>query len=128
MACLARSAGRLLPTRGEPGGDGSEGDAGDGGAAEYDGAVSQIGLAHVLTHAVGPVAGDDLESVWLGLHKGEDIIPRPGTRRIQYLEENAAAADIGLTDDDMTRIDAIAPAGSAAGERGSERQISLLDR
>jgi aryl-alcohol dehydrogenase-like predicted oxidoreductase len=68
-----------------------------------------------------------LALAWL-LHKGKDIVPIPGTRRIQYLEENAASAEIALLEEDIMRIEAIAPAGSVAGERGSERQISLLDR
>jgi aryl-alcohol dehydrogenase-like predicted oxidoreductase len=67
-----------------------------------------------------------LALAWL-LHMGDDIVPIPGTRRIQYLEENVAAADISLSKEDMAKIDAIAPIGSFAGERGSERQISLLD-
>ncbi len=63
---------------------------------------------------------------WL-LHMGDDIVPIPGTRRIKYLDENVASAGISLTQEDMARIDAIAPIGSASGERGSETQISLLD-
>jgi aryl-alcohol dehydrogenase-like predicted oxidoreductase len=83
--------------------------------------------------ALSEIAGEkgvkpgQLALAWL-LHKGKDIVPIPGTRRIQYLEENVASMEIALSEDDMMRIDAIAPAGSAAGERGSERQISLLDR
>ncbi|HKJ60577.1 MAG TPA: aldo/keto reductase [Hyphomicrobiales bacterium] len=68
-----------------------------------------------------------LALAWL-LHMGRDIVPIPGTRRIQYLEENVASAGMTLSDEDMARIDAIAPIGSSAGERGSERQLSLLDR
>jgi aryl-alcohol dehydrogenase-like predicted oxidoreductase len=45
------------------------------------------------------------------------IVPIPGTKRVSYLEENAAAVDIALTDDDLTRIDAAAPVGAAAGNR-----------
>jgi aryl-alcohol dehydrogenase-like predicted oxidoreductase len=43
--------------------------------------------------------------------------PIPGTRRIKYLEENAAAADIALTAADLKALDAAAPVGAAAGER-----------
>jgi aryl-alcohol dehydrogenase-like predicted oxidoreductase len=86
-----------------------------------------------IVEALSAMANDkgvkpgQLALAWL-LHMGEDIVPIPGTRRIQYLEENVASASISLSDEDMARIDAIAPIGSAAGERGSERQISLLDR
>jgi aryl-alcohol dehydrogenase-like predicted oxidoreductase len=43
--------------------------------------------------------------------------PIPGTRRIKYLEENAAGADITLTADDLEALDAAAPVGAAAGDR-----------
>jgi aryl-alcohol dehydrogenase-like predicted oxidoreductase len=42
---------------------------------------------------------------WL-LHKGDDIVPIPGTKRRTYLEENVAAADIALTPDEMAALDA----------------------
>jgi aryl-alcohol dehydrogenase-like predicted oxidoreductase len=57
-----------------------------------------------------------LALAWL-LSQGPDIIPIPGTRRIQYLEENVAAAAVLLTTEDTQRISAAMPAGAAAGER-----------
>jgi aryl-alcohol dehydrogenase-like predicted oxidoreductase len=45
------------------------------------------------------------------------IVPIPGTKRVAYLEENAAAADVRLTDDDLRRLDEAAPVGSTAGDR-----------
>ena len=45
------------------------------------------------------------------------IVPIPGTKRVAYLEENAAAADVRLTDDDLRRLDEAAPVGAAAGDR-----------
>ena len=45
------------------------------------------------------------------------IVPIPGTKRVAYLEENAAAADVRLTDDDLRRLDDAAPAGATAGDR-----------
>jgi len=44
-------------------------------------------------------------------------VPIPGTRRIKYLEENAGAADIALTDADRAALDEAAPIGATAGER-----------
>ncbi|CAA9459972.1 MAG: Oxidoreductase, aldo/keto reductase family [uncultured Rubrobacteraceae bacterium] len=57
-----------------------------------------------------------LALAWL-LHQGGDIVPIPGTKRRQYLEENAAAADVQLTDEDLKRIEEVAPKDVAAGER-----------
>ena len=45
------------------------------------------------------------------------VVPIPGTKRVRYLEENAAAADVSLGDDDLRRLDEAAPVGAAAGER-----------
>lgn len=57
-----------------------------------------------------------LALAWV-LAQGRDIVPIPGTKRVRYLEENAAAAAIRLTNDDLAAIDAAAPAGVAVGER-----------
>jgi aryl-alcohol dehydrogenase-like predicted oxidoreductase len=53
---------------------------------------------------------------WL-LHRGDDIVPIPGTRHRKRLEENCAAAGVSLSADDLGRIDQAAPAGSFAGAR-----------
>ena len=64
---------------------------------------------------------------WL-LHKGEDIVPIPGTKRRKYLEENVAAADVRLDPADMTALDdALAPA-RIAGARYNERRMVTIDR
>jgi aryl-alcohol dehydrogenase-like predicted oxidoreductase len=62
------------------------------------------------------VAPSQLALAWL-LHRGEDVVPIPGTKRRKYLEENAAAAEIELTDEDLGRIDEATPKCVAAGER-----------
>jgi aryl-alcohol dehydrogenase-like predicted oxidoreductase len=51
------------------------------------------------------------------LAQGEDIVPIPGTKRIAYLEENAGALDVQLSDDDLRRIDEAFPLGVTAGNR-----------
>ena len=49
------------------------------------------------------------------LHRGEHIVPIPGTKHVRYLEENIAAADVSLSDAEVEQIaDALPP---AAGER-----------
>jgi aryl-alcohol dehydrogenase-like predicted oxidoreductase len=57
-----------------------------------------------------------LALAWV-LHQGDDVVPIPGTKRVPYLEENVAAVDVALTDDDLARIDAVAPHGTTAGDR-----------
>src|SRR3954463_10361726 len=67
-------------------------------AAEKDATPGQLALAWVLA-------------------QGDDIVPIPGTKRREYLEENVAAVEIDLSEDDLRRIDEAAPAGATAGER-----------
>ena len=57
-----------------------------------------------------------LALAWL-LARGDDVVPIPGTKRVRYLEENFGALDVKLTEDDLRRIDAVAPVGAAAGDR-----------
>ena len=62
---------------------------------------------------------------WL-LAQGEDILPIPGTKRLQYLEENLAALEIELSPDDLARIDEAMPPGAAAGLRYPEAQMKAV--
>ncbi|MDO8954956.1 MAG: aldo/keto reductase [Gammaproteobacteria bacterium] len=57
-----------------------------------------------------------LALAWV-LAQGNNVIPIPGTKREKYLLENIAALDIDLTDEDLNRLDRIAPIGSAKGTR-----------
>lgn len=62
---------------------------------------------------------------WL-LHQGEDIVPIPGTKRRRYLEQNAAAAAITLSSDELERIDTAFPKGIASGNRYAD--MSTVNR
>jgi aryl-alcohol dehydrogenase-like predicted oxidoreductase len=73
------------------------------------------------------VTPGQLALAWL-LHQGEDIVPIPGTKRREYLEENAAASGIGLSGEDLSRIEEVAPAGAAAGERYDEAGMQTVNR
>ncbi len=55
-----------------------------------------------------------LALAWL-LHRGENIVPIPGTRRPERLDENAGAANVALDSDTLAQIDRLAPAGLAEG-------------
>ncbi|MBG0815651.1 aldo/keto reductase [Planomonospora sp. ID82291] len=57
-----------------------------------------------------------LALAWL-LTRGEDVVPIPGTKRLRYLEENAAAADIELTADQVAALEAAVPADAVLGDR-----------
>src|SRR4029079_82722 len=59
-----------------------------------------------------------LALAWV-LAQGDDIVPIPGTKRRGYLEENIGALDVHLAPDELAEIDAILPAGAAAGSRYS---------
>ncbi len=72
----------------------------------------------------GATAGQ-LALAWV-LAQGADFVPIPGTKRTQYLRENVGAADVMLSDDDLRRLDALAPKGVAAGERYPD--MSSIDR
>jgi aryl-alcohol dehydrogenase-like predicted oxidoreductase len=69
----------------------------------------------------------ELALAWL-LAQGQDIIPIPGTKRRKYLEENAGALDVKLTQRDLKRIDEVAPHGAAAGLRYPEHMMQLVGR
>ena len=80
---------------------------------------------NTLAEQVG-VTPTQLALAWL-LHQGPDVIPIPGTKRISYLEQNAAAADVNLDADTLNALDAAVPRGAAAGDRYPEQLMSSLD-
>lgn len=67
-----------------------------------------------------------LALAWV-LARGEQIVPIPGTKRRKYLEENAAALDVELTQKDLDDIDAVAPPGAAAGTRYPEAMMQFVN-
>ncbi|MET9369848.1 aldo/keto reductase [Streptomyces griseoflavus] len=66
-----------------------------------------------------------LAIAWV-LAQGDSLVPIPGTKRRTYLEQNAAAVDVDLTEDDLARIDAELP--EAAGERYDEAGMRSVNR
>ena len=69
-------------------------------------------------------APGQLALAW-ALSRGDDIVPIPGTKQVRYVEENARARDVELTDEDLARLDDVAPVGAAAGERYAD--MSSID-
>jgi aryl-alcohol dehydrogenase-like predicted oxidoreductase len=84
------------------------------------GAVRGIGARHNATPAQVALA-------WL-LHKGEDIVPIPGTKRRSYLEENVGAANLALSPDDMASLDAALAPEAVSGLRYNAKRMSYIDR
>jgi aryl-alcohol dehydrogenase-like predicted oxidoreductase len=71
------------------------------------------------------ITAAQLTLAWV-LAQGEDIVPIPGTKRRKYLEENAQAADVELTAEDLALIDAELP--EVAGERYDETGMAAVNR
>jgi aryl-alcohol dehydrogenase-like predicted oxidoreductase len=63
---------------------------------------------------------------WL-LHQGEDVVPIPGTKRREYLRENAGAVGVRLTPEERAELVRDLPAG-ASGDRYPSQAMALLDR
>jgi aryl-alcohol dehydrogenase-like predicted oxidoreductase len=67
-----------------------------------------------------------LALAWV-LSKGDDIVPIPGTKRRKYIEENAAAADIRLTPEEVHELEAAIPASEVAGDRYAAANMKNID-
>ncbi|HTV03218.1 MAG TPA: aldo/keto reductase, partial [Luteitalea sp.] len=86
-----------------------------------------------LVDAVAAMAQDkgctpaQLALAWV-LAQGDNIVPIPGTRSIERLDENLGAATIVLDDADVSRLEAIAPRGFAAGERYTPDGMAFVGR
>jgi aryl-alcohol dehydrogenase-like predicted oxidoreductase len=70
------------------------------------------------------ISAAQLAIAWV-LAQGEDIVPIPGTKRRTSLEDNAGAADVELTDEDLARIEAELP--PVAGERYDESGMAAVN-
>ncbi|MEA2483141.1 MAG: hypothetical protein QOC55_1088 [Thermoleophilaceae bacterium] len=70
------------------------------------------------------VTASQLALAWV-MAQGDDIVPIPGTTKVKNLEENVAATDVQLTEDDLRRLDEVAPKGAASGDRYAD--MSSID-
>jgi aryl-alcohol dehydrogenase-like predicted oxidoreductase len=68
-----------------------------------------------------------LALAWV-LAQGKDVVPIPGTTTRAHLRQNVSAAKLRLSPEELSRIDAAAPRGAAAGDRYPPRSMALLDR
>ncbi len=73
------------------------------------------------------VKAGQLALAWV-LARGEDLVPIPGTKRRTYLEENAAAAEIHLSAEEVAELEAAMPLEEIAGGRYNEASMASIDR
>jgi aryl-alcohol dehydrogenase-like predicted oxidoreductase len=85
-----------------------------------------------LVHEIEEIAEEkgckpsQLALAWV-LAQDKNIVPIPGTKRRKYLEENVAAIDVKLTEEDLRRIEEIFPTGAAAGQRYPEQMMKIVN-
>ena len=66
-------------------------------------AIVDVVAQVATTHGVRP---GQVALAWV--QRGDDVVPIPGTKRVEYLEQNVAALDVVLTDDELARLDGLA--------------------
>jgi aryl-alcohol dehydrogenase-like predicted oxidoreductase len=74
-----------------------------------DEAIEDVSASVAVVRSVADAHGctpGQVALAWV-LSRGDDVVPIPGTKRVPYLEENAGAASVELTDDDLARLDAL---------------------
>ena len=94
--------------------------------ANFDANVRAASVVQDIAARKGATASQ-VALAWL-LHKGDDIVPIPGTKRRRYLEENAAAASLSLSPAEIVELDRALAPQSVAGPRYNERMMTFIDR
>ena len=92
----------------------------------FDANVGAAAVVHEVARRRGATPAQ-VALAWL-LHKGEDVVPIPGTKRRRYLEENLAAASLALGPSDMEELDRALAPERVAGPRYNERMMTFIDR
>lgn len=95
-------------------------------AGNFERNLALVGEVERLAAARG-VSAAQLALAWV-LSRGPPVVAIPGTRRLERLAENAAAAGLTLTPAELEALDAIAPPGAAAGERYPEGGMKAVNR
>ena len=88
-----------------------------------------LALADRITELAGQkkVTPAQLALAWL-LNRRDDVVPIPGTSNLERVEENALAADIELSDQEIDAIEQAAPKGAVIGKRYATQDLGLLNR
>ena len=92
----------------------------------FDANMRAAAAVRELAVRKGATAGQ-IALAWL-LHKGNDIVPIPGTKRRRYLEENVGAATVSLSSEDLAELDAALSAEKVSGPRYGEKLMAQVDR
>ena len=92
----------------------------------FDANMRAASAVHELAATKNATPGQ-IALAWL-LHKGDDMVPIPGTKRRRYLEENVGAAAVELSPAEMERLDAALAPGQVAGPRYNEKLMATVDR
>jgi aryl-alcohol dehydrogenase-like predicted oxidoreductase len=94
--------------------------------ANFDANVRAAGAVRRVAAHRGATPGQ-IALAWL-LHRGEDVVPIPGTKRRTFLEENVAAAAVALSAAELAELDRALPPGGTAGPRYDEERGRTIDR
>ncbi len=92
----------------------------------FDANMSAASAVRELAESKGATPGQ-IALAWL-LHKGNDVVPIPGTRRRSHLEDNAGAVEVSLSADDMAELDAALSPEKVSGPRYNAKQMATVDR
>jgi aryl-alcohol dehydrogenase-like predicted oxidoreductase len=93
------------------------------GADALDANLALVARIREIADAKGATPGQ-LALAWV-LAQGDDVVPIPGTKRVRYLEENVAAAELSLDADDLRALDEAVPRDAVVGDRYGD--MSTID-
>jgi aryl-alcohol dehydrogenase-like predicted oxidoreductase len=92
----------------------------------FDANMRAAVLVHDLARRKGVTVGQ-IALAWL-LHKGDDIVPIPGTKQRRHLEDNVAAVEVSLNKEEMAELDAALSPEKISGPRYSPERMAQVDR
>ena len=92
----------------------------------FDANMRAASVVRDLANRKGATPGQ-IALAWL-MHKGEDIVPIPGTKQRKHLEDNAGAVDVSLNADEMAELDAALSPEKIAGPRYTPERMAQIDR
>jgi len=94
--------------------------------ANYDANQRAVGVVTAMARQKAATPGQ-IALAWL-LHKGQDIVAIPGTKRRKYLEENVAAVNVSLDPIEVATLDAALPPGITSGARYGAKMMTYINR